>query len=253
MNKEIKITIVTVCYNSKHLIENTIKSVISQNYNNYEYIIIDGASTDGTIDVIEQYRDRVDFYSSEKDLGISDAFNKGIKASKGDLICFLNAGDYFLDNNVLSKVSTDWKNDVDILFYQMRVGKDGITPPKKLNDNEQKIWEELEVPHQSCFCKRSLFEELGYFNVGIRIRMDFDFFARCKLFNKNYKYIPEIITQYDDNGVSANINNRIRFAEEALYIKKLYGLKVTIKDYLRVLKWRIAVFFKGEHKCQERE
>lgn len=246
MSENTLISIITICYNAQDCITKTIESVIKQNYNFAEYIIIDGASTDGTIDIINKYRDKINIVISEPDHGISDAFNKGIKHAQGELICFLNAGDVFIDSTVLSTVAADWiQKKPDILFYQMRVGKTGLTPPPKYKNDPVLIWNALEVPHQACFCRKELFDEIGAFNLCIKIRMDFDFFARCKKLKRSYEYIPQVITLYDDSGISANRNNRIVFAKEALYVRKLYGLPTTLKDYLRVLKWILLSKKKG--------
>lgn len=96
MEGNIKISIVTICFNSAKTIEETIKSVLAQGYDNLDYVIIDGASTDGTMDIVERYRNHFSVVVSEKDKGISDAFNKGIKNSKGSVICFINSDDVML-------------------------------------------------------------------------------------------------------------------------------------------------------------
>ena len=104
--KEPKITVVTVTYNAKDFLEETIQSVISQTYKNIEYIIIDGGSTDGTVDIIKKYEDKIDYWVSEPDSGISDAFNKGVQQSNG-YILMLNAGDIFIHNNILEDKHID--------------------------------------------------------------------------------------------------------------------------------------------------
>ena len=99
------VSIVTVVYNGENFLEETIKSVINQTYENIEYIIIDGGSTDGTVDIIKKYEDKINYWVSEKDAGIYDAMNKGIEAFKGDYINFLNAGDSYVNNEVLNRAS----------------------------------------------------------------------------------------------------------------------------------------------------
>lgn len=245
MSKNIVITVITVCYNAHDCITETIESVIKQDYNYVEFIIIDGASTDGTLDIIRQYKDKITAVISEPDYGISDAFNKGIKKAQGDIICFLNAGDTFIDSSVLSAVSRDWgENKPDVLFYQMKVGISGLTPPFKYKNNLPAILNALEIPHQACFCRKKLFEEVGGFNLCIKIRMDYDFFARCIVLKRSFQYIPKIITFYNAEGISSNISNRVIFAKEALYIRKLYELPTTFKDYLRVMKWSVITKIK---------
>ena len=103
---EKSISIITVCYNAAHLLAKTVESVIEQTYKNIEYIVVDGNSTDNTNDIIAQYRNKISTYLSEPDSGIFDAMNKGISMAKGDLIIFLNAGDYFGDSALISQKPT---------------------------------------------------------------------------------------------------------------------------------------------------
>ena len=242
-----KISIITICYNAENLIEKTIQSVIRQDYNEVEYIIIDGLSTDRTMDIVDKYKSQISIIISEKDKGISDAFNKGVMHATGDTVCFLNAGDYFISNDVLSIVSNDWQeNDVDVMFYIMKVGNTGYTPPKYYNDNAVKIWNNMDIPHQACFCRRNLFEEVGGFNTDLKLRMDYDFFARCVLKEKTYKYIPKVISYYDDNGVTSNPRNKLGFKLEGINVKKKYGFNITIKEWLSLAKWKVLSIIAGK-------
>lgn len=234
-----KISIITICYNSEKLIERTIKSVIQQDYNNYEYIIIDGLSCDGTMNIINKYKSHISAVISERDSGISDAFNKGVEHASGELICFLNTGDYFLNDNVLSVVANDWsKNKVDVLFYIMKVGENGYTPPKYYLDDEEKIWKNMDIPHQACFCRRGLFDEIGMFDLNLKLRMDYDFFARCVKQKKSYKYIPKVISYYDDNGVTSNPRNKLNFKLEGIKVKRKLGFKIYLREWLSLIKWK---------------
>lgn len=245
-NMNPKISIITICYNAEQLIERTIKSVVEQNYENYEYIIIDGLSKDRTLDIVNKYKMQIDVVVSEKDNGISDAFNKGITQATGDLICFLNTGDYFLNTDVLSNVASDWeKNPVDVLFYIMQVGELGYTPPKYYHDNAVKIWENMDIPHQACFCTKNLFNIVGNFDTDLKLRMDYDFFARCVKAGRTYRYIPKVISFYDDNGVTSNFKNKLSFKQEGIAVKKKYKFRITLKDYLSLLKWKILSHIKG--------
>ena len=121
------ISIITAVYNGEKHLEQTIQSIINQTYHNIEYIIIDGGSTDGTLDIIEKYKDKLSYWISEKDEGISDAFNKGVKAANGDYINFQGDGDGFIADDVIEKVfhNIDPKQDTFISTRIQRVDMDG--------------------------------------------------------------------------------------------------------------------------------
>jgi len=240
MKNDIKISIITICYNARKHIRDTIESVIKQDYINIEYIIIDGDSDDGTKEIIHEYSDKISCFISEKDNGISHAFNKGIDNSTGDVLCFLNAGDMFVSNDVLSGVANDWMdNNVDIIFYQTLMENDLVSPNPRFKDKAEKIWAKLELPHQATFVNRKLFMEMGSFNIELKIRMDYDFFARCLKKNKSYRYIKRVIVHYDDSGISSNKKNRVQFIREGIRVQHFYGMKVDVRDYLRIVKWTL--------------
>ena len=111
--KKPKISIITVCYNSEAHIEEAILSVINQSYENKEYLVIDGGSKDGTLNIIEKYKDKIDYFVSEPDKGISDAFNKGIKAATGDIIGILNSDDFMMPD-ALTKVAEQYEKKIDV-------------------------------------------------------------------------------------------------------------------------------------------
>ena len=156
-----KISIVTICYNCKDDLEMTIKSVISQTYSNIEYVVIDGGSTDGTLDVVEKYKEHFAFCVSEKDDGIYDALNKGVQHCTGDWILCLNAGDILYDDKVLSDIlEKDIPDKISFLYSDLEVyGVDG----KKLifETNRQKG----NLHHQNAIYRRSLHERYGYYIV----------------------------------------------------------------------------------------
>lgn len=238
MSKEcgIKITVITVTYNCEKLIGKTIKSVLSQTYSNIEYIIVDGLSNDTTMKIVNEYRNKIAVVISEKDRGISDAFNKGIKYASGELIMFLNAGDFFCDDSILSKVASDWSNcKTDVLFYKVSVGDHTFIPADSYRDNEEKIWNDCQVPHQGAFVRKKLFEDIGMFNTFMKIRMDYDFFARCKKADCTYKYISETIVSYEIGGTSMQTDNAVRFYKEGLAVKLLYGMRIQACDLIYML------------------
>lgn len=173
-----KFSIVTVCRNAEKTIERTIRSVIAQTYPNKEFIVIDGASSDGTRAILEKYRDKIDVAVSEPDNGIYDAMNKGVARATGDYVIFINADDYFYDENALARAAET--PAADFLFGAQYDAEDGVLKPAENLDA-------LDVPHlffgqfahQSIFAKRDLFARFGTFDLNYHICADWDWILRC--------------------------------------------------------------------------
>lgn len=231
-----KVTIITVCLNAEISISKTIESVICQTYKDVEYIILDGGSTDNTRNIIKKYDDYATIYS-EKDNGISHAFNKGVLRSKGDVILFLNAGDYFISNTVIEEYISDYNHEkAEIIFYKAHVKDNIYIPNNKYNDNAYDIWNSSMLPHQASFIKREVFEQVGLFNPYLRIRMDYDFFARAKIIGLQYRYIPKSIVEYDTGGVSMSKCNRIQYIREQLAINRFLNIHTKLSIYAQLIK-----------------
>lgn len=177
--KKPKISIITVCYNSEVHLEEAILSVISQPYINKEYIVIDGGSTDGTLKIIEKYRDKIDYYISEPDKGISDAFNKGIKAATGDLIGILNSDDFMMPD-VLSKIAVEYDENIGVYRGYCIVWNEKLATRKELHPNMK-----FGIPpfgaiicHESSFISRQVYDKVGLYKVDYKYMMDLDLFIR---------------------------------------------------------------------------
>lgn len=195
------ISIITVVYNGEKYLESTIKSVIGQTYDNIEYIIIDGASTDGTLDIIKKYEDKIDYWVSEKDKGIYDAMNKGIDMTNGNWLNFMNAGDTFFDNHVLNKIFTkhDLEN-IDMIYGNHHVIYPNNTRIVKAGDIKN-IWKGSQFCHQSVFVSVKKHKS-NKFNLSNRIGADFEFFYQFYKQKSTYKYIDIIISNYLAGGLS---------------------------------------------------
>ena len=159
MNKGI--TVVTVSYNAKDLISRTIQSVINQTYKNLEYIIIDGGSNDGTIDIIKSYASRITCWISEKDNGIYDAMNKGINMAHNEWIIFMNCGDFFYANEVLEDVSRFLNDNVDIVYGNSLI-KVNATKFVVLPEDLRMISKHLPFCHQCVFTRTELIKEFNF-------------------------------------------------------------------------------------------
>ena len=192
-----KITVITVCHNAAKTLEKTIKSVLNQTYPNIEYIIIDGGSTDDTVDIIKRYADRLAYWISEPDKGIYDAMNKGIEVATGEWINFMNAGDTFYEEKTIEFVleAINYKHKIDIIYGSSNlIFKWGnfITHPLPLEN----ITTKMVFVHQSCFVKTQLMKTYKFSNQ-YKIASDYDFFYHQYKNGKTFIYIPLCIASYD--------------------------------------------------------
>jgi len=199
-----KFSIITVNYNNAAGLEKTIKSVLSQTYANFDFVVIDGGSTDASAAIIEQHQDKISYWVSEKDTGVYNAMNKGIRAAKGDFVIFMNSGDVFYDVNVLKNADPLITSEYSI-YYGNNIKKSPSserlkTYPAKLNFS---FFYSSSLNHQSTFIKRSLFDDLFYYNENYKIASDWEFFAYAICVqNVPYKYLDQTISIYDFTGIS---------------------------------------------------
>jgi len=195
------ITVVTVVYNGEEFLEETILSVINQTYENVEYIIIDGGSTDGTLDIIKKYDAQIDYWVSEPDGGIYDAMNKGITLATGEWINFMNAGDSFYTDKVLREIfESEISLEVDIFYGNYNV----IYPAKKRirkAGNHANMWKGSQICHQSSFIRCSLHKQ-NLFDTKTGIVADFRFFYESYQQGACFKYIDVVISNYAAGGIS---------------------------------------------------
>lgn len=211
-----KITVITVSYNAGATILQTMTSVFSQAYPNLEYIVIDGASTDGTLEIIEEFRKELAYFISENDVGVYDAMNKGIRASTGDWIIFLGADDVFYSKDVLTDLFTNNRVDSIDLIYG-----DVILKSKKKKYGGSRNYDQLialNINHQSIFYSRGIFEKVGFFNLRYTILGDFE--LNLRIFRHSSiikKYFPKVITIYNDKGLSYDVIDGNFFKDQLEY------------------------------------
>jgi glycosyltransferase involved in cell wall biosynthesis len=204
-----KLSIITVNLNNKAGLEKTIHSVISQTSRDYELIVIDGGSSDGSQDIIRLHENTISYWVSEKDRGTYHAMNKGISVAKGEYCYFLNSGDYFAGNTTLEDL---FKLDIyaDIVSGNvLKIRPNGryrtITPHDKPTLHKLCIHS---LPHQASFLKRKLFQEIGMYNETYRIVSDFDFFLKAiVVFKKSYQRVDINFSYFNLQGISSNMNN----------------------------------------------
>lgn len=225
-----KITVITVSYNTISSIEQTILSVVNQIYPNIEYIILDGGSHDGTVDIIKKYQDKISYWISEPDKGIYDAMNKGIKIASGVWVNFMNAGDIFCDNSVISALfCPEQKSESDIIYgdteFIYAFGK-YVKKPLPL----ESLQYSMTFCHQSTFVKTKLLKEMP-FNTQYQICADYDFFYSCMKQGRIFKYVPQVVSVFDGReGLSSS--NKIK---RMLEFGKISGCSKTAKWKLEYL------------------
>ena len=222
MVRSLKISIITVAYNCQSTIKHTVESVGYQDYPNVEYIVIDGASTDWTLEILDYCQDKIDYFISEEDNGIYDAMNKGILASTGDIIGILNSDDFYPDNEVLSKVAKAFKNsDCDCVYGDLVYVNKGDTKKivrywKSGKFNISKLNNGWMLPHPTFFVKKSVYEKYGLYSTDLKSAADYEMILRLLLkYKLNVIYIPEILVKMRMGGKSnRSFWNRIKANHE---------------------------------------
>lgn len=220
-----RITVVTVCRNAENEIKRTIVSILNQNFNDYEYIIVDGKSEDNTMSIINSFlpNGRVTVISEEDD-GIYDAMNKGIKKARGEYIIFMNAGDVFYDANVL--VDIEDYLDKDVVYGDViRVKTEGdITEKYKGPFIEMRLFLAGRMMcHQSMFVRTSLMKDYP-FDTNYRITADYNLAVKLYSLGKSFKHVDRVICRFDSmNGVSSQSeNNDFMRAEDDMTLKSFF-------------------------------
>jgi len=239
------ISIITVNLNDVEGLKRTMTSVFEQTFREFEYIVIDGGSTDGSKEYIESHSDKIDTWVSEKDSGIYNAMNKGIKVANGEYLLFLNSGDHFYQKLVLEQNYT-LLNGYDLIYFNIKVISDKTeyikNPPAHL------VFSYLTkdtLPHQATFIKASLFEKVGYYDESLIIVSDWKFFIEsiCE-FNATYLKIENILSTHYLNGISAVPENWPIILEERNKVLEL-GFKVFIEDSRQLTETRQKLFELG--------
>ena len=232
-----KISIITVVYNNQKTIKDAIESVLAQNYTNIEYIIIDGNSNDGTLDVINNYASKITKIISEKDNGIYDAMNKGLKLATGDVIGILNSDDLYANNSILNEVMKHFNNDMnlDILYgdlvYVKHDNVDKIVRRWTSKPYYPNFFENGGVPpHPSLFVSSRVYQEAGYFNLKYRLAADYEFMLRIfKTFSFKIKYLPLVFVNMRLGGATNNsLKNIYKGNVEILNAWKVNGYKIPL-------------------------
>jgi glycosyltransferase involved in cell wall biosynthesis len=247
----LKVSIITIAYNSAATIEDTIVSVINQDYGNIEYIIIDGGSKDETLNIVNNYKDKIATIVSEQDKGIYDAMNKGISNATGDIVGILNSDDIYADAKVISDI-VKTIGDQDAIYadlvYVKRDATDEVTRYWKSGKYKKgaflKGWM---PPHPTFFVKKSIYDQYGTYNLALKSAADYE--CMLRLIHKHQislTYLPRVITKMRVGGQSnVTLKNRLKANKEDKMAWEINGLKprfYTIK--MKPIRKIEAVFFK---------
>lgn len=233
------ITIVTVVYNGAEFLEDTIKSVINQTYDNVEYIVVDGGSTDGTLDILKRYEHCIDYWISEKDKGIYDAMNKSLNLYTGTSINFLNAADVFYDENVLSVVSERFKDDaVNVVYGGAEIcqgAQRNLLMPKNFTIINLLFWGTRVVCHQAIFVKRN---SAPMYPTDLRLKGELEWYFRILKDSVTFSIIEAPLVRYLLGGVGdinyvLNTKEAIRVAFRCKGVLGFVSLPVLFYKYLK--------------------
>lgn len=235
------ISVITVSYNAVSTIEETILSVVNQTYSNIEYIIIDGGSTDGTLDIIKKYQDKIAYWISKPDKGIYDAMNKGINNANGDYLFFLGADDKLSNIGVIKDVFGNIKNSPILIYGNVKYqnGKKNIC-----SRFSKKILLHNTIHHQSAFYHKKLFVNFRY-NIYFKIVADYELNLKIYLYNKpETHYVNKVISICTDDGVSRS--NAFLAQKEMLKVRRLYFNQIQniILDIIAILKFKLHSIYK---------
>lgn len=217
-------SIITVNLNNAVGLTKTVSSVFNQTFKNFEYIIIDGGSTDGSVELINEYSSKINYCMSEKDNGIYDAMNKGIAKANGKYLLFLNSGDFLFNESVLQTVFNNSPAE-DVLYANVMLMKKEQelrpkTYPEKLTDY---FLLTDNLAHQSQFISAALFDKIGFYDVGYEIVSDYDFFIKAYYKHHiSYRHLNFITTAYNLDGLSAKQESVKTINAERLRIQKKY-------------------------------
>lgn len=230
----LKVSIVTVSYNSVATIRQTIESVLVQSYHNIEYIVIDGASTDGTADIVRSFGDRVDYFVSEPDSGIYNAMNKGIARSTGDIVGLLNADDMFESPSVVAEIVSCFEQNPSVegvyadLYY---VKKDNINKAVRhwVTGQQRTFAKGWHPAHPALYLKRQLYDNLGFFDESYKLAADFDLMLRFIEKNRILLYYLQkpIVRMRLGGSTNKNFGNIVRGNRECFRAFKKNGIAVS--------------------------
>lgn len=228
-----KISVITISFNAQNVVEETVKSVVSQSYDKIEYLVIDGCSKDKTLSIVENYKDKIAKVISERDNGIFDAMNKGIDLCTGDWCLFLNCGDYFYSVDSIKNAVALFDSDADIIYgdteYRFDYGNEVLKPLKL-----EKVMSGAFCCHQSVFFKTSIIKKYKY-DLSYKIIADWALFRKMYLDNCRFQYIDAIVASYDNAEGASTANDLRSFVRHKNEKARCMGEENSLKIKLIIL------------------
>lgn len=232
----IKLSVITINYNNKSGLEKTIQSVIGQEELDFEYIVIDGGSNDGSKEIIERYQEKITYWVSEKDTGIYHAQNKGIKAASGKFLLFLNSGDYLYTNTVLKNVIAEL-DDTAIIYGDIIMKSDNGKEKTEILPEHMDAFHLMvsTIWHPGAFIQKKVFENFGYYDESFKIAADYAFFVKNILIHKlTTKHLRLIISVFEMNGVSTDPKHFDAMLQERKRIQVMYFTNDQLMQLARI-------------------
>jgi glycosyltransferase involved in cell wall biosynthesis len=235
-----KVSIITVCLNSAETIEDAMKNVLGQTYKDIEYIVVDGGSTDGTIDIILRNKERISKFISGPDKGIYDAMNKGIRLSTGEIIAVLNSDDVYFDETVVGRMVEFIQNNNldaaygDLLYVDSKDTSRTTRFWKPGDYREGAFYYGWVIPHPTFFCRKRIFEKYGYFNENFQVAADFELMLRfIEKHQISVGYLPKLIVKMRTGGKANILRGMIRGNWEIMKSFRLNGLRLSPWFFIR--------------------
>ncbi|MBP3688079.1 MAG: glycosyltransferase [Alphaproteobacteria bacterium] len=231
-----KLSIITICYNIKDEIERTCQSIVAQTNQDFEWIVVDGGSTDGTKEILEKYKERINIFISEPDTGIYNAMNKGIKKASGEYLNFMNGGDSFASADVIEKFYNADIQNADVIYGNMNfIKKNGKKVLRSYPEHIDKIYLVYHcINHQSSFIRKTLFEQYGQYNENYKIVSDWE---KWIVFIENscvFRHWNETVADFQDGGVGSVTTSRLIKERESVLAE--YFTEEELKHIIEICK-----------------
>ena len=246
-----KVSIITVCFNIAETIEDTITSVLSQDYRDIEYIVVDGGSTDGTLDIINRYKNKIAKVISEPDNGIYDAMNKGLRSSTGDIIATLNGDDMYAEKTTVSQMAEFIQhNGLDAAYGDL------IYVDRRDTGHVKRFWQPGRykkgafshgwvIPHPTFFCRKEIYEKFGYFNDTLQIAADFELMLRLvEKHQIKIGYMEKVIVKMGTGGRANVLRGIIQGNKEIIKSFRLNDLHLSPWFFVRKPITKISQLFR---------